>query len=194
VDPDAEWGPHEPWVRPLTLFGAGRRDEALAALHDLPDSSRDLLFEARTCLHALAAAQADDRPRMECLYAQLLPAAGELAGAGSGLLTLGPDGSPPRPAGRRPRPAGPGRRAPRRRTGPRRPARRAALGCGGPPGTVAVARSTVSARQDDGCRSWGAGGCAGEAARVELHVTSRSIGPRPKASRQAVATTVVTPM
>jgi hypothetical protein len=36
------------------------------------------------------AIEAGDRPRMERLYARLLPAAGELAGAGSGLVTLGP--------------------------------------------------------------------------------------------------------
>ena len=38
----------------------------------------------------MAAIEAGDRPVIERLYAQLLPAAGELAGAGSGLLTLGP--------------------------------------------------------------------------------------------------------
>jgi len=55
-----------------------------------PDSRHDLLFEVRTCLNAMAALEKQDRPTMERLYVQLLPAAGELAGAGSGLLTLGP--------------------------------------------------------------------------------------------------------
>jgi hypothetical protein len=38
----------------------------------------------------MTAIRTGDRPAMERLYARLLPAAGELAGAGSGLLTLGP--------------------------------------------------------------------------------------------------------
>ncbi|WP_447007399.1 BTAD domain-containing putative transcriptional regulator [Saccharothrix isguenensis] len=85
---DTGWGPYEPWARPLILLAQGKRDEALTA--DVPDSPHDLLFEARTCLHAMIAVEADDRPTMERLYTRLLPAAGELAGAGSGLLTLGP--------------------------------------------------------------------------------------------------------
>jgi DNA-binding SARP family transcriptional activator len=87
---DADWGPYENWARPLVLLAQGHRDQALTAACTIPDSPRDLLFEARTCLHAMAAVQIGDRPAMERLYAQLLPAAGELAGAGSGLLTLGP--------------------------------------------------------------------------------------------------------
>ncbi|WP_205751867.1 BTAD domain-containing putative transcriptional regulator [Cryptosporangium phraense] len=57
---------------------------------EIPPSPPDLLYEARTCLHALAALDANDHPTIERLYTDLLPAAGELAGAGSGLLTLGP--------------------------------------------------------------------------------------------------------
>jgi DNA-binding SARP family transcriptional activator len=71
---DADWGPYEPWTR------AGA----------IPDSPRDLLFEARTCLHARAAIRAGDRRALEGLHADLLPAADEIAGAGSGLLALGP--------------------------------------------------------------------------------------------------------
>jgi DNA-binding SARP family transcriptional activator len=85
---DTDWGPYEPWARPHVLLAQGKRDEALTA--DVPDSPHDLLFEARTCLHAKIAIEADDRPTMERLYTRLLPAAGELAGAGSGLLTFGP--------------------------------------------------------------------------------------------------------
>jgi DNA-binding SARP family transcriptional activator len=86
--PEADWGPYESWARPLVLLAQGKRDEALAAV--IPDSPRDLLFEARTCLHSMVAIEAGDRATMERLYAELLPAANELAGAGSGLLTLGP--------------------------------------------------------------------------------------------------------
>ena len=74
-----DWGPYASWVLPL--FG-----DPVA----VPDSPRDLLFEARTCLHAMSAISSGDRQAMERLYAVLLPAAGELAGAGSGLLTFGP--------------------------------------------------------------------------------------------------------
>ena len=86
----ADWGPYESWARPLVLLAEGNRDAALVAARGIPDSPRDLLFEARTCLHAAIAVEAGDRPTMERLYAHLLPAAGELAGAGSGLLTFGP--------------------------------------------------------------------------------------------------------
>ncbi|MDQ2586458.1 AfsR/SARP family transcriptional regulator [Saccharothrix yanglingensis] len=73
--PDADWGPYEPWTRPAA---------------DIPDPPHDLLLEARLCLHARAAVAADDHPAMTRLHAALLPARDELAGAGSGLLTLGP--------------------------------------------------------------------------------------------------------
>jgi hypothetical protein len=86
--PDADWGPHEPWARPLVLLARGERAEALTAV--VPDSPHDLLFEARTCLHAVIAIEAGDRPTMARLYDRLLPAAGELAGAGSGLVSFGP--------------------------------------------------------------------------------------------------------
>jgi len=89
--PDAaDWGPYEPWVRPLLLLAAGRRDEAAAALRSLPPSPHDLLWEARLCLAARAAQALDDRATLAHLRTQLLPAAGELAGAGSGILSLGP--------------------------------------------------------------------------------------------------------
>ncbi|MEV8441785.1 BTAD domain-containing putative transcriptional regulator [Actinosynnema sp. NPDC051121] len=86
--PDADWGPYEPWARPVVLLARGERAEALRAT--IPDSPHDLLFEARACLHAVIAIEADDRPTMRRLYAELLPAAGELAGAGSGLVSFGP--------------------------------------------------------------------------------------------------------
>jgi hypothetical protein len=42
------------------------------------------------CLTARAAIAVGDREMMERAHTALAPAAGELAGAGSGLLTLGP--------------------------------------------------------------------------------------------------------
>jgi DNA-binding SARP family transcriptional activator len=73
--PQEDFGVYTPWCRPADV---------------IPDSPRDLLYEARTCLHAATAIDRADRPAMKRLYTNLKPAAAELAGAGSGLLTLGP--------------------------------------------------------------------------------------------------------
>jgi hypothetical protein len=86
----ADWGPLEPWARPLVLLARGDEAGARAAGQAVPDSPRDLLLEARACLHATTALRIGDRAAMERLHAQLLPAAGELAGAGSGLVVFGP--------------------------------------------------------------------------------------------------------
>ena len=77
---DGDFGVHEPWCRPLVEPSGG----------DIPPAPRDLLFEVRTCLHALVAIDRDDRTAMAALYTELVPAADELAGAGSGLVTLRP--------------------------------------------------------------------------------------------------------
>jgi DNA-binding SARP family transcriptional activator len=90
VDLNADWGPHLDWVRPLALLAAGDRAGALAALRAVPDTPGDLLAEVRLCLLAEAALELRDRPSLERVHAELLPAAGELAGAGSGLVVLGP--------------------------------------------------------------------------------------------------------
>jgi hypothetical protein len=87
---DGDFGPYEPWARPLVLHSAGHRGEAAAALHALPESPHDLLREARVCLAARAAVALGAHPTMRWAYAELAPAADELAGAGSGILTLGP--------------------------------------------------------------------------------------------------------
>lgn len=84
------WGPYEPWVRPLLLLAADRRDAAREALRAQPDSPHDLLREARLCLTAQAAVALGDRAVMRRAHTALLPAAAELAGAGSGVLTFGP--------------------------------------------------------------------------------------------------------
>ncbi|MGV9212347.1 BTAD domain-containing putative transcriptional regulator [Micromonospora sp. RB23] len=84
-----DWGPHEPWVRPLLLAHAGDRGAAVSALRALPDGPHDLLREVRLCLVARAALAVDDRPTIERAAAALRPAAAELA-AGSGVLSAGP--------------------------------------------------------------------------------------------------------
>ncbi|MEU8757017.1 BTAD domain-containing putative transcriptional regulator [Streptomyces chartreusis] len=89
-DDHTDWGPYAPWVRPLLLLDRGRRSEAADALHATPEPPRDLLQEALWCITAQAAVALGDRRTMARAHAALTPAADELAGAGSGLLTLGP--------------------------------------------------------------------------------------------------------
>ncbi|WP_106400221.1 AfsR/SARP family transcriptional regulator [Actinocorallia populi] len=83
-------GPYEPWVRPLVLLEQGRRAEAAAALREAPEPPPGLLLEALWCLLARAAVAVGDTGTMERALHALSPASAELAGAGSGLLTLGP--------------------------------------------------------------------------------------------------------
>lgn len=85
-----DYGPYEPWVRPGRLLASGRREEAARAVRELPESPHDLLREARLCLAARAVVELGDREVAARLHADLLPAAGELAGAGSGILSFGP--------------------------------------------------------------------------------------------------------
>ncbi|MFI7130863.1 BTAD domain-containing putative transcriptional regulator [Nonomuraea sp. NPDC050153] len=90
ADESSDFGPYEPWTRPLVLLGHGHRREAAAKLRDVPDPPHDLLQEAMWCLVARAAVAVGDRETMARARVALAPAAAELAGAGSGLLTLGP--------------------------------------------------------------------------------------------------------
>ncbi|WP_328471283.1 winged helix-turn-helix domain-containing protein [Actinoplanes sp. NBC_00393] len=79
---EGAWGPYEMWVRPLLSPGV--------ALGDLPDPPPGLLAEALWCLFAQAAVDAGDGAAMRRAQQALGPAAGEWAGAASGLLTVGP--------------------------------------------------------------------------------------------------------
>ncbi|WP_209444753.1 AfsR/SARP family transcriptional regulator [Nocardia vulneris] len=92
IDPDAteQYGPYEPWIRPIALLDSGLRDEAATALLATPDAPHDLLYELRICLTARAALALGKETTMLRCYDQLLPAATELAGAGSGMVTLEP--------------------------------------------------------------------------------------------------------
>ncbi|WP_217143537.1 BTAD domain-containing putative transcriptional regulator [Streptomyces sp. AC627_RSS907] len=90
VDPRADWGPYRPWAEPFALLADGRDAAARTALRALPEPPPDLLYEALCCAEAALALELGDRTALERTYERLLPAAGELAGAGSGLLTFGP--------------------------------------------------------------------------------------------------------
>jgi DNA-binding SARP family transcriptional activator len=90
TEEEIDWGPYEPWARPLVLLAQHRDGEAAAALRRVGDPPRDLLLEAMWCLAGRAAIAVGDRATMERAHGRLAPAAAELAGAGSGLITLGP--------------------------------------------------------------------------------------------------------
>ncbi|MFI5856106.1 BTAD domain-containing putative transcriptional regulator [Streptomyces parvulus] len=90
VDPGEDWGPYRPWAEPFALLADGRPAEARTALAALPEPPPDLLYEALCCAEAALALRLGDRPALERVRERLLPAAGEIAGAGSGLLTFGP--------------------------------------------------------------------------------------------------------
>ncbi|MBB6036962.1 BTAD domain-containing putative transcriptional regulator [Phytomonospora endophytica] len=90
VEERDDWGQYGPWCRPLALLDAGRTGEARTAAAAIPPSPHDLLLEVRLCLEGRVARGLDDLPRMRRVYSALLPAAGELAGAGSGAVVFGP--------------------------------------------------------------------------------------------------------
>ena len=89
-DDDTDWGPFAPWALPLVLLARGRAEEAASALRRTPEPPRDLLLEALWCLTAQAAIALGEPMVMRRARAALTPAAQELAGAGSGMLTAGP--------------------------------------------------------------------------------------------------------
>ena len=72
------------------LLAQDRPAEAAIALRATPDPPQDLLAEALWCLTARAAVTLGDRPTMVRARQALAPAVAELAGAASGLLTMGP--------------------------------------------------------------------------------------------------------
>ncbi len=83
-------GPYLPWIRPHLLLADGRQDEAATAVRALPDPPPGHLFEALWCLAGDAALATGDDDVAARAEAALTPAADEIAGAGSGMLTLGP--------------------------------------------------------------------------------------------------------
>ena len=85
--PVADYGPHDPWIRPLLLEDAS---EAVAALQAAPDPPPGLLLEAHWALIAHAARQLGETHILKRAQTALTPASTEHAGAASGLLTLGP--------------------------------------------------------------------------------------------------------
>ncbi|ATL72354.1 BTAD domain-containing putative transcriptional regulator [Nocardia terpenica] len=90
LDPHADWGPYRPWIEPFLHIRSGTRADARVALRALPEPPADLMYEAMCCLEAAVALELADPTATARAYARLHPASGEIAGAGSGLVTLGP--------------------------------------------------------------------------------------------------------
>ncbi|GAA3882801.1 BTAD domain-containing putative transcriptional regulator [Leifsonia kafniensis] len=87
--PDGDFGPYEPWARPLLLARAGRREEAAAALEALPAPPLDLMLEVSWFLVGQAALEIRELSAARRARDALLPAAAERA-AGSAVVDLGP--------------------------------------------------------------------------------------------------------
>ncbi|GAB2570330.1 SARP family transcriptional regulator [Paractinoplanes abujensis] len=87
---DESFGPYEPWARPHLLLAAGDRAGAREALRAVPDPPADLLSEALWALVVRAARSLDDRSLLGRARKALEPARGQIAGAGSGVLSAGP--------------------------------------------------------------------------------------------------------
>jgi len=85
-----DWGPYHPWARPWLLLARNRTTEARHALRRCPAPQPGLLAEALWSLTARAALTLGDSARAREAHDALLPAAGEIAGAASGMLTAGP--------------------------------------------------------------------------------------------------------
>ena len=87
---DTDWGPYRPWADPWLHLARGDRAAAADALRRCPPPAPGLLTEALWCLLARAAVVLGDAAIARTACAALEPAAGEIAGAASGLLTAGP--------------------------------------------------------------------------------------------------------
>lgn len=85
---DGDFGPYEPWVRPLLLARRGARD-AGSALRNAADPPRDLLQEALWVMLGHAARELDDEVAAARVREALEPAKAEIA-AGSGVVSAGP--------------------------------------------------------------------------------------------------------
>ncbi|MHA6617038.1 BTAD domain-containing putative transcriptional regulator [Pseudonocardia sp. DLS-67] len=83
-------GPYAPWIRPHLLLADGRTAAAADALRSLPEPPPDQLLEVLWCLAGRAALVLGDAETIARAERALAPAAGEIAGAGSGMLTFGP--------------------------------------------------------------------------------------------------------
>ncbi|MFE3521366.1 BTAD domain-containing putative transcriptional regulator [Streptomyces sp. NPDC059161] len=84
------WGSNYARGKALMLLAEGHTAQARAVTSAARELPRDYLLEARLGLAAILAVSLDDREMAASVYEELLPAADCLAGAGSGVVTLGP--------------------------------------------------------------------------------------------------------
>jgi hypothetical protein len=89
-DPGADWGPYRAWAEPWLRLTRGDQAGAATALRQCPEPPPGLLAEALWCLTARAAVVVGDAAIARTACEALQPAAAEIAGAASGLLTAGP--------------------------------------------------------------------------------------------------------
>jgi hypothetical protein len=87
---DTDWGPYRAWAEPWLHLARGDRTAATTALRHCPAPPPGLLTEALWCLVARAAVVLGDADTARAACTALQPAAAEIAGAASGLLTAGP--------------------------------------------------------------------------------------------------------
>lgn len=87
--PDGDFGPYEPWVRPLLLARSGYGQEAAAALDVISEPPSDLMLEATWFLVGLAALDVRHLSAASRALAALSSAVTERA-AGSAVIDLGP--------------------------------------------------------------------------------------------------------
>ncbi|MTG87873.1 hypothetical protein GJV82_02725 [Cellulosimicrobium sp. BIT-GX5] len=83
-------GPYAPWVEPLLALDAGDRDAAADLARAAPEPPADHLRELRWALAAETAARLGDADLARRARRALARTPDELAGAGSGLVSLGP--------------------------------------------------------------------------------------------------------
>ena len=83
-------GPYAPWVEPLLALDAGDRDAAMDLARAAPEPPADHLRELRWALAAETAVRLGDADLARRARRALARTPDELAGAGSGLVSLGP--------------------------------------------------------------------------------------------------------
>jgi nucleotide-binding universal stress UspA family protein len=84
------WGPYLPWVDPLLAHEAGDADGAARLAHEAPEPPADHLRELLWALRAETAVRLGDAGLARRARRALARTPDELAGAGSGLVSLGP--------------------------------------------------------------------------------------------------------
>jgi hypothetical protein len=83
-------GPYVPWVEPLVALDAGDRETAADLARGTPEPPADHLRELRWALVAETAVRLGDAGLARRARHALARVPDELAGAGSGLVSLGP--------------------------------------------------------------------------------------------------------